>query len=275
MKVAFPFRLFRRGPLALAGLAVAVLFAVVPAWGQEKGEAKKAEPPAAAPAAEKAPAAVAAEDKPQENAFLFYYRIAGWIGKLIVALSIWMVAMVFQLYRDLQQVKAMPPALVQQAEGLIDAKDFGGVYNLLKEDPSFFARCVTAGLPELQNGMEAASEACDRHADAMTVDMERKISMLAVLGTLGPMIGLLGTLQGMISSFTVIARSNQGLDPGKVAEGISEALVLTLLGVALSLPAIYFFTYFKNRVQSIAANTTLAAHAFLRKFYAAYKARKA
>ncbi len=78
--------------------------------------------------------------------------------------------------------------------------------------------------------------------------MEKKISMLAVLGTLGPMIGLLGTLKGMIASFSVIAMSDTQLKASQVAGGISEALLLTFEGVALSVPAIYFFALFRNRV---------------------------
>jgi biopolymer transport protein ExbB len=71
--------------------------------------------------------------------------------------------------------------------------------------------------------------------------MERKISMIAVLGTLGSMFGLLGTLKGMISSFSVIAMSDTQLRPSEVAGGISEALLLTFEGVMLSVPAIFLF----------------------------------
>ncbi len=268
MMVALRSRWGFGGLLALAAVAAFALAAPAAAAPQDdKGKA-----PAAAPAPAPAkPGAPGAEEKVPENWLLWAAKTSGPIGLVILGLSIYMVATIFQLFRDFQQVKAMPPALVTSAEDLLEKKDFGGVYNLLKEDKSYFARAVTAGLPELQNGIEAATEAVDRHAEVMTVDMEKRISMLAVIGTLGPMIGLLGTLSGMIKSFGEIARSGSSLDPGKVAEGISEALLLTFEGVGLSLPAIYFFTFFKNRVMSITANTTLAAHQFLRKFYGAYK----
>ena len=76
-----------------------------------------------------------------------------------------------------------------------------------KEDDSFFSRLLTTGITELPNGLAEAREAMERVGEAITAEMEKKISMLAVLGTLGPMIGLLGTLKGMIASFSVIARS--------------------------------------------------------------------
>jgi biopolymer transport protein ExbB len=94
--------------------------------------------------------------------------------------------------------------------------------------------------------------------------MERKISMLAVLGTLGPMIGLLGTLKGMISSFSVIALYDTQLKASQVAGGISEALLLTFEGVALSVPAIYFYAVFKNRVSTLSVQTQLDADEFIR-----------
>jgi len=86
-----------------------------------------------------------------------------------------------------------------------------------------------------------------------------------VLGTLGPMIGLVGTLKGMISSFSVIALSDVQLKASEVAAGISEALILTFEGVALSVPAIYFFAFFKNRVNKISVETLLAADELVRR----------
>jgi len=115
----------------------------------------------------------------------------------------------------------------------------------------------------------------DRNADAETVDMERKISMLAVLGTLGPMIGLVGTLKGMISSFAVIALNDTQLKASEVAAGISEALLLTFEGVALSVPAIYFFAVFKNRVAKLSVDTLLAADELVRRIAQSAKAKGA
>src|SRR5205823_14313301 len=81
-----------------------------------------------------------------------------------------------------------------------------------------------------------------------------------------PMIGLLGTLMGMIRSFSVIAMSDTQLKASEVAGGISTALLLTFEGVALSVPAIYFFAVFRNRVSTISVTTLLQADEFLRHF---------
>src|SRR5215475_12135317 len=102
-------------------------------------------------------------------------------------------------------------------------------------------------------------------SDVLHTEDDKKISMLAVLGSLGPMIGLLGTLKGMIASFSAIAMSDTQLKASQVAGGISEALVLTFEGVGLAVPAIFFFALFRNRVSSISTATMLAADEFIRR----------
>jgi len=87
------------------------------------------------------------------------------------------------------------------------------------------------------------------------------------------MIGLLGTLQGMIASFSVIARAGTQLNASAVAKGISQALVLTFEGVSLSVPSIYFFSLFRNRVSVISTTAMLEADQFLRHFAHAARAK--
>jgi biopolymer transport protein ExbB len=99
--------------------------------------------------------------------------------------------------------------------------------------------------------------------------------MIAVLGTVGPMIGLLGTLKGMISSFSVIAMSDVQLRPSEVAGGISEALLLTFEGVGLSIPAIFFFALFRNRILAFSSEATTVADGFLRRLSGAMRPKSA
>jgi biopolymer transport protein ExbB len=260
-------------PIRRQGLMVAAMMLVYCLWAVAPVHQASAQDKAAAPAA--APDAGAAPAAPQpENFLVWFIRTSGWIGAIILALSVYFVAQTITLFMEFRPQVAMPPAVVAQANELLDKEDFAGVYNVLKTDKSFYSRVLTAGMSELPVGLREAQEVLDRHGEAATVEMERKISMLAVLGTLGPMIGLLGTLKGMIASFSVIARSDQQMKASEVAGGISEALLLTFEGVALSVPAIYFYAFFRNRMTAIASTTMLAADEFLRKFYAKYKSRQ-
>ena len=208
-----------------------------------------------------------------ENFLVWVIRCSGFIGLVILLLSMYFVTTVGRLFAEMRVEAAAPPHTVSQCEDLLQQRDFKGIYNLVKEDNSVFGRLLTTGISELPNGLGEAREAMERVGEAITAEMEKKISPLAVLGTLGPMIGLLGTLKGMITSFSGIAQSGTQLDTTRVATGISEALLLTFEGVALAVPAIYFFALFRNRVVHIATSVMLTADQFLRHFSHAGRAK--
>lgn len=228
------------------------------AYAQDEPEEKKAEEPAA--------------HHTEQNFVWWVIKTSGPIGLLIFGLSVYFVAMSSRLFLELRPAVAMPPDLMQDIQQKMEKRDYKGIYSSVKERDCLFTKVTAAGMGELSSGLDEARDAMERVAEVQAVEMDKKISMLAVLGTLGPMIGLLGTLQGMIKSFSVIAMSDTQLKASEVAEGISEALLLTFEGVALSVPAIYFFAVFKNRVMAITANTMLHADDFMKKLAQAAKA---
>jgi biopolymer transport protein ExbB len=210
-----------------------------------------------------------------ESYFMWFIKCSGLIGFVILCLSIYFVATVSRMFVELRMQTAMPPEVIAQCEAMLEQRDFKGIFNVVKDDDSYFSRVLVTGITELPNGLSEAREAMERVGDMLTTDMEKKISMMAVLGTLGPMIGLLGTLKGMIASFSVIAVSDQQLKASEVAKGISEALLLTFEGVGLSVPSIYFFSFFRNRVMSISVTTMTRADEFLRHFAQAARSKPA
>lgn len=199
--------------------------------------------------------------------FMWVVEMSGAIGALLLLLSIYFIATVVRSFLELREIATAPTEIVTQCQSLLEQRNVQGMFDMLKADDSYFSQVLSAGVAELPHGLDEARDASERQADALTVEMEKKISILAVLGTLGPMIGLLGTLKGMIASFSVIATSTSGapLKPAVVAEGISEALLLTFEGVALSVPAIYFYSFFRNRVAALSVSGQLLADDFLRR----------
>jgi len=254
----------RRRGIVLA-LALFVLILALPARQSARAQQGDAPPEAAeAPAAPKSDQ-VAAQPQ-QRSAFWWFIESSGLIGAVILMLSIYFVATVTRLFLELRPQVAAPPELVADLDELLQKREFKEIYATVKDDKTFLGRLLTTGISELPNGLAEARDSMERVGEAVTVEMEKKISMLAVLGTLGPMIGLLGTLKGMIASFSVIALSDVQLKASEVAGGISEALILTFEGVALSVPAIYFYAVFRNRVSSISVATVLQADEYLRHF---------
>jgi biopolymer transport protein ExbB len=223
-----------------------------------------------------ATAAVAADDEEAEEGgshggggmtFMWVVEQSGVIGGFLLLLSIYFIATVVRSFLELREEATAPPEIVTQCNSLLEQRNVQGMFDMLKADDSYFSQTLSAGIAELPHGLDEARDASERQADALTTQMEKNISILAVLGTLGPMIGLLGTLKGMIASFSVIATATDGapLKPAEVAGGISEALLLTFEGVALSVPAIYFYSFFRNRVAALSVSAQLSADDFLRR----------
>lgn len=191
-------------------------------------------------------------------------EVSGFIGLGILCLSFYFVAVVVQQFLELRPTVVAPPEVLEECDRLIQEGNARDVVKLVEQDDSFFSRSLHAGLSELEYSVDEARDKLERTADASTVNMEKKISILATIGTLGPMIGLLGTLKGMIRSFMAIAISGKNLEASEVAKGISEALVLTFEGVFLSIPAIFFYAMFRNRINKLSIETTMLADDYFR-----------
>jgi biopolymer transport protein ExbB len=102
--------------------------------------------------------------------------------------------------------------------------------------------------------------------EGATMEMEHRTTYLATVGTLGPMIGLVGTVYGMIMAFRVIALEGSSPQASQLAAGISTALFATLEGIAISIPAIYFYAVFRNRIARLSLEVSLAAEPLLELF---------
>ena len=102
--------------------------------------------------------------------------------------------------------------------------------------------------------------------DDITMEMEHRTTYLATVGTLGPMIGLVGTVYGMILSFRVMATAGASPQASHLAAGISTALFATLEGIALVVPAIAFYAFFRNRIARLSLEVEIAAESLLEQF---------
>ena len=96
--------------------------------------------------------------------------------------------------------------------------------------------------------------------------LEHRLSYMALIGTISPMVGLFGTVHGMIDSFMVIARSTSAPKPSELATGISTALLTTLLGLAIAIPAIAAFNILKNRVSRLVLEVGILSENLMSRF---------
>ncbi len=249
----------------------------------EAQPAAKDAAPAAAPADEPVPAPKSAAPGTAEGTappgpeslLRLAIRASGPIGFFLLLLSIYFTALVIRLFMEFRVTEAVPTVLVERLETAIRDKKFQDAYDVCKDNDSFLARLVRTGIASLPNGRAEAKEAMEEASEEIVTNYEMKISYLAVIGTLGPMIGLVGTLWGMIMSFKEIATAAGAQPrPEKVAEGISTALFITLEGVTLSVPAIFFFAFFRNRIAQMTMEATRVADRTINSLVAAAKAVK-
>jgi biopolymer transport protein ExbB len=236
-------------------------------------------PPAEADAPAKSAAAPAgaegAAPPARLNMLQWAARASGPIGGLLLLLSIYFGALVIRLFMEFRVSEAVPTALVERLEAAIRDKKFQDAYDACKDNDSYLARLVRTGIANLPQGRQEAKEAMQGTAEEIVTTLEMKISYLAIIGTLGPMIGLVGTIWGMILSFQEIATAAGAQPrPEKVAEGISTALFITLEGVTLAVPAIFFFAFFRNRIAQMTMEATRVADRTINSLVAAAKAVK-
>jgi biopolymer transport protein ExbB len=270
--------------LWLAGGEIRAVHAQDPAAKGEAAAGKAEEPAAAGEAgadasrAGSAPAGLPAEGTApprRENMLQWAIRASGPIGLFLLCLSIYFTALVIRLFMEYRVSEAVPTSLVEKLEVAIRDKKFQEAYDVCKDNDSFLARLVRTGIANLPNGRPEAKEAMMAMSDEIVTGLDIKISYLATIGTLGPMIGLVGTVWGMILSFQEIATAAGAQPrPEKVAEGISTALFITLEGITLSVPAIFFFAFFRNRISQMTTEANKVADRTINSLVAAAKTTK-
>ena len=223
----------RRGWLALGLMLAALAFA-----------------PAALLAQDGDPSPVVEAVKVQDNIFVHIIKSVSFFWIILLPTSIWLIAMVVLLTLDLRMSAAIPAGFVDEFTDTVNKRKFKEAYDMARNDTSYLGRVLTAGMARLQYGIEDAREASTNTLEAVKSDKEQKNNYTAVIATLGPLLGLVGTVFGMIMAFMELS-SGENIKPAKLAEGISHALAVTLVGVAIAVPAVAFNTYFRNRILQV------------------------
>jgi biopolymer transport protein ExbB len=212
----------------------------------------------------------AAEEEPAaegESMLVFYYNALGLKYVIVfLLLSFGLVALLVMCFLQIRKPVLMPPGLSQEFEARLDAKDYQQAYELAKNDDSYLGQVLAAGMGKLQSGYGAAVEALQAEEGEQAMKLEHKISYVSLIGALAPMFGLLGTVDGMVSAFMIIAKSATAPKPNELAIGISQALITTLIGLWLAIPAIACFALFKNWLQKLNGDVDAEAMRLMSRF---------
>jgi biopolymer transport protein ExbB len=186
----------------------------------------------------------------------------GTIGWLIVALSIAFLALLLEHILAVRHGTLCPRGLGAEVHRQIEQGHFPAALAACEKRPSFLAAVVAAGLAEVELGYSAVEKAMEDAAQQQAARLYRKLEYFTMIGTITPMLGLLGTVWGMILAFMEFeVKANPS--PSELAPGIYKALVTTLQGLCVAIPALAAYALLRNRTDELVAEASLAAeHAF-------------
>ncbi|MFN0054634.1 MAG: MotA/TolQ/ExbB proton channel family protein [Planctomycetales bacterium] len=238
-------------------------------WAQDE-EAEETTEEEAEPAADGKPVDAKGGDAaqaPADESFLAWlYNASGPFGIMIGLESFLLVGLIITYILQLRMPVFIPPEFVEGFEQKLTAKDYQGAYELAKNDDSLLAKLLAGGLSKLSRGYDDAVTGMQQVAEDENMALDHKLSYISIIGTTAPMLGLLGTVQGMVQAFSVIARSTVSPKPSELANGITLALVTTLEGLIVAIPAIIGFALFKNRQARLVLETGMAADGLMSRF---------
>ncbi len=180
----------------------------------------------------------------------------------IVALSITGLTLIIQGFIRNRASVLLPDATIDEIKNLINQRKFKELVDFTEADPSFVSRALN---PALKRAPSFASmkEAMETAIGEQTAEQFRRIEYLNIIGNLGPLLGLLGTVLGMIAAFSEMNRAGGNANPAQLAFGISKALCHTFLGLMLAVPCLAAFGVLRTIVDRLTVRGALIAEELL------------
>ncbi len=227
----------KRAGVFLIVATLVVLASVAPVHAQPAGGGGDAPAPAA------------------QSFFDIVWLGSGWLGVVIGAMSIVAVTFIIEHFWTTRRATIIPEDEPKMVRELIEKRQFKECVDAVSRSRTMFGDVLTMGLRHGRHGFDAMQEAVEERANAWRARLFRKIEYLNIIGNISPLLGLLGTVVGMIYAFGRMGQGGYG--PDELAGGISIALVSTFLGLIVAIVSLLFFGICRNRADSL----TVAAHA--------------
>ena len=177
-------------------------------------------------------------------------KSGGFLIWPLLLCSIISLAIIAERFWSLQTKRIISTNLVIKVwewnkKGVLDARH---IEELRKDSP--LGKVLAAGLVNRKHDREVMKESIEEVGHHVAHDLERFLNTLGTIASISPLLGLLGTVVGMIKVFAVITAQGVG-DPSVLAEGISEALITTAVGLTVAIPSLMFYRYFRGRVDEL------------------------
>jgi len=174
-------------------------------------------------------------------------KSGGWMMLPIILCSIGAMAIIVERFWSLQRHKILPPELVPHVWKLSREKKLDNTVLKRLKISSPLGYILAAGLANRNHGRDVMKECIEESGRKVVHDLERYLNTLGTIATIGPLLGLLGTVFGMIDIFSSLMAHGSG-DPSVLAGGISVALITTAAGLTVGIPSLIFHRYFERLV---------------------------
>jgi biopolymer transport protein ExbB len=201
--------------------------------------------------------AAEAHKKRQGNALFAIIQAAGWPIWFLLLASVIAVALIIERAVSLRTGKIIPPTLFEQVVTVYQRQGVSDevLEKLAKDSP--LGTVLAAGLRNHKSSRYVMKEAIEEAGRSVAHELERFLTTLGTIATAAPLLGLFGTVIGMIEIFG--SQSPTGTNPQQLAHGISIALYNTAFGIAIAIPALIFYRHFRNKVDSLVVEMEIAA----------------
>jgi len=177
-------------------------------------------------------------------------KSGGWLMVPILLCSVFAVAIILERLWYLRRKRIAPPHLLGQVQQMIERRELQAdrIASLNRESP--LGRILAVALLNFGRDREVMRDAIEEAGRAVIHELERYLNSLGTIASIAPLLGLLGTVVGMIKVFAAITAFGVG-DPTVLSEGISNALITTAAGLSVGIPALMFHRYFRGRVNEL------------------------
>jgi biopolymer transport protein ExbB len=187
--------------------------------------------------------------KPHSKSLLETLVEGGWVMVPIGIMSVLTVYLSTDGVRNTSVKKTSPPAYEAEVKRLFQSGDYVGAYTFCRDNKSPLTNVLRVGISLLGDGKTMVEEGMISEMHKESAAMGTQINYLSVIGVVTPMIGLLGTVTGMIKAFSTLGSSGIG-DPASLSGAIGEVLVATASGLVIAIPAFGMFYYLRSRSTS-------------------------
>lgn len=178
------------------------------------------------------------------------FKSGGWLMWPILLCSVVALAIIVERAWTLKRRAVTPNDLMRQIEQLVERRDLDRAKIALIRASSPLGEILAAGLGNMTKHRVVMKEALEEAGRHVVHDLERYLNTLGTIAAITPLLGLLGTVIGMIKVFSAITAFGVG-DPVVLAGGISEALITTAAGLSVGIPSLMFYRYFRGRVNEL------------------------